>query len=67
MTINDLTLNELIGIVLRQSGRLNELMRDGKEAALFQTLSHINSASDLAMDRLNRLKWPPKKTEDTDA
>lgn len=64
MPLNDLTLNELIGIVLRQSGKLNEYMRDGKETALFEVLVHIESAANLAQERLNRMRWPVKVTDD---
>lgn len=53
----DLEMVERVRIVQKKAGELDLIFRDGNEQALFNVLRHIFRESDLAMERLNRMKY----------
>ena len=56
-TLNDLETNERCVQIRKLAETLQMLEREGKELALFVTLSDIEKHAHEAQIRLNRLKW----------
>lgn len=57
MTINDLTLSELITKIHLGDAVLSTYCRNGKEQALFNTLAEIEAWARQGQTRLNELKY----------